>query len=168
MNRIEIDNLRLRDQRLELAAGDSATKGEDGAPIEDELLKLYLEGDDGGIKVDELRVRNDTSHSATTIRAGHAGGRRHATRATSSSACSISPFRPAQEDGPAPQPWSMRGDLDVEVDLPHSSARPRACTAGAWRGLPRRHLHLSWRPGMAGAGFEPAKAEPRGLQPRPV
>ncbi len=73
-NRIAIDNLRLKDQRLEFASGDTTNKDEDGDPIEDDLVKLLLDGDGDGIKVDQLQVRNDTSDSTTTIRAGHTGG----------------------------------------------------------------------------------------------
>lgn len=73
-NRIEIDNLRLRKQRLEFASGDTTNEDEDGDPFEDDLLKLWLEGDSGGIKVDNLLVRNDTSDSSTIVRAGHNGG----------------------------------------------------------------------------------------------
>jgi len=73
-NRIEVDNLRLKDQRLEFASGDTANEDEDGAPLEDDLLKLWLEGDSGGIRVDNLVVRNDTSDSSTILCAGHSGG----------------------------------------------------------------------------------------------
>jgi hypothetical protein len=73
-NRIEVDNLRLKDQRLELASGDTTSTDEDGAPLEDDLLKLWLDGDSGGIRVDSLVVRNDTSDSSTIVRAGHSGG----------------------------------------------------------------------------------------------
>lgn len=73
-NRIEIANLRLRQQRLEFASGDTTSEDEDGDPLEDDLLKLWLEGDGGGIKVDKLRVRNDTSDSETILKAGHTGG----------------------------------------------------------------------------------------------
>jgi hypothetical protein len=116
-NRIEINNLRLRDQRLELAAGDSATKDEDGNPIEDDLLKLYLEGDDGGIKVDELRVRNDTSDSTTTLRAGHTGGPPLRNSGDFFFGVFDLTFPPAQEDEPRLNQIEC-GDLDVEVDLP--------------------------------------------------
>ncbi|MEX2194228.1 MAG: hypothetical protein WD844_03005 [Thermoleophilaceae bacterium] len=73
-NRIEITNLRLKNQRLEFASGDTTNEDEDGDPIEDDLLKLYLQGDNGGIKVDNLFVRNDTSDSTTIVKAGHTGG----------------------------------------------------------------------------------------------
>ena len=73
-NRIEIDNLRLKQQRLEFASGDTTNEDEDGDPVEDDLLKLWLEGDDGGIRVNNLLVRNDTSDSSTIVRAGHHGG----------------------------------------------------------------------------------------------
>ena len=73
-NRIEIDNLRLKQQRLEFASGDTTNEDEDGDPIEDDLLKLYLEGDSQGIRVNNLHVRNDTSDSSTIVRAGHTGG----------------------------------------------------------------------------------------------
>lgn len=73
-NRIEISNLRLKDQRLEFASGDTTNEDEDGDPLEDDLLKLWLEGDSGGIRVDNLLVRNDTSDSSTIVRAGHNGG----------------------------------------------------------------------------------------------
>jgi hypothetical protein len=116
-NRIEIDNLRLRDQRLELAAGDSATKDADGAAIEDDLLKLYLEGDDGGIKVDELRVRNDTSDSTTPIRAGHSGGLPLRNSGDFFFGLFDLTVPPAQEDEPRLNQIEC-SDLDVEVDLP--------------------------------------------------
>jgi hypothetical protein len=73
-NRIEIDNLRLKQQRLEFASGDTTNEDEDGDPLEDDLLKLWLEGDSDGIKVNNLHVRNDTSDSSTIVRAGHTGG----------------------------------------------------------------------------------------------
>ena len=73
-NRIEITNLRLKQQRLEFASGDTTNEDEDGDPLEDDLLKLWLEGDSGGIKVDNLFVRNDTSDSSTILKAGHTGG----------------------------------------------------------------------------------------------
>jgi hypothetical protein len=73
-NRIEIDNLRLKDQRLEFASGNTTNEDEDGEPAEEDLLKLWLEGDSGGIRVDNLVVRNDTSDSSTILRAGHSGG----------------------------------------------------------------------------------------------
>ena len=73
-NRIEIDNLRLKQQRLEFGSGDTTNEDEDGDPLEDGLLKLWLEGDSDGIKVDNLLVRNDTSDSSTIVRAGHNGG----------------------------------------------------------------------------------------------
>ena len=73
-NRIEIDNLRLRKQRLEFASGDTTNEDEDGDPLEDGLLKLWLEGDSQGIRVNNLHVRNDTSDSSTILRAGHTGG----------------------------------------------------------------------------------------------
>lgn len=73
-NRIEISDLRLRNQRLEFGSGDTTNEDEDGDPFEDDLLKLWLEGDSGGIKVDNLLVRNDTSDSSTIVRAGHNGG----------------------------------------------------------------------------------------------
>lgn len=73
-NRIEIDNLRLKRQRLEFASGDTTNEDEDGDPLEDDLLKLWVEGDSNGIRVDNLLVRNDTSDSATIVRAGHNGG----------------------------------------------------------------------------------------------
>jgi hypothetical protein len=73
-NRIEIDNLRLKQQRLEFASGDTTNEDEDGDPFEDDLLKLYLQGDNQGIKVNNMLVRNDTSDSSTIVRAGHNGG----------------------------------------------------------------------------------------------
>jgi hypothetical protein len=73
-NRIEIDNLRLKQQRLEFASGDTTNEDEDGDPLEDDLLKLWLEGDSEGIRVNNLHVRNDTSDSSTIVRAGHNGG----------------------------------------------------------------------------------------------
>ncbi|HWI06575.1 MAG TPA: hypothetical protein VNT54_03555, partial [Solirubrobacteraceae bacterium] len=73
-NRIEITNLRLKDQRLEFASGDTTNEDEDGDPLEDDLLKLWLEGDSQGIRVDNLFVRNDTSDSSTIVKAGHNGG----------------------------------------------------------------------------------------------
>ena len=73
-NRIEIDNLRLKQQRLEFASGDTTNEDEDGDPFEDDLLKLYLQGDSQGIRVNNLHVRNDTSDSSTIVRAGHNGG----------------------------------------------------------------------------------------------
>jgi hypothetical protein len=73
-NRIEIDNLRLKQQRLEFASGDTTNEDEDGDPLEDDLLKLWLEGDSQGIRVNNLHVRNDTSDSSTIVRAGHNGG----------------------------------------------------------------------------------------------
>jgi hypothetical protein len=73
-NRVEITNLRLKQQRLEFASGDTTNEDEDGDPFEDDLLKLWLEGDAQGIRVDNLLVRNDTSDSSTIVRAGHNGG----------------------------------------------------------------------------------------------
>jgi hypothetical protein len=73
-NRIEISNLRLRQQRLEFASGDTTNEDGDGDPLEDKLLKLWLEGDAGGIRVDNLFVRNDASDSSTIVKAGHTGG----------------------------------------------------------------------------------------------
>jgi len=73
-NRIEIDNLRLKQQRLEFGSGDTTNEDEDGDPLEDDLLKLWLEGDSQGIRVNNLHVRNDTSDSSTIVRAGHNGG----------------------------------------------------------------------------------------------
>lgn len=116
-NRIEIDNLRLREQRLEFAAGDSASKDEDGDPIEDDLLKLYLEGDGGGIKVDELRVRNDTSDSTTTIRAGHTGGLPLRNSGDFFFGLFDLSVPPSQEDEPRVNQIEC-SDLAVEVDLP--------------------------------------------------
>lgn len=59
---------------LELASGDTTNEDGDGDPAEDSLLKLWLEGDTGGIRVDNLLVRNDTSDSSTVVKAGHTGG----------------------------------------------------------------------------------------------
>jgi hypothetical protein len=73
-NRIEMTNLRLSQQRLEFAAGDTTNEDEDGDPVENDLLKLWLEGSSAGIKVDQLFVRNDTSDTSTIVRAGHTGG----------------------------------------------------------------------------------------------
>ncbi len=73
-NRIEIDNLRLKQQRLEFGSGDTTNEDEDGDPMEDGLLKLWLEGDNDGIRVDNMLVRNDTSDSSTIVRAGNNGG----------------------------------------------------------------------------------------------
>lgn len=73
-NRIEISDLRLRKQRLEFGSGDTTNEDGDGDPLEDDLLKLWLEGDSQGIRVDNLLVRNDTSDSSTIVRAGHNGG----------------------------------------------------------------------------------------------
>jgi len=116
-NRIEIANLRLRNQRLEFAAGDSASEDEDGDPIENDLLKLYLEGDSDGIKVDELRVRNDTSDSTTTLRAGHTGGLPLRNSGSFFFGVFDLSFPPSQEDEPRINQIEC-GDLDVEVDLP--------------------------------------------------
>jgi hypothetical protein len=73
-NRIEITNLRLSQQRLELGAGDTTNKDQDGDPVEDDLLKLWLEGSSDGIRVDQLFVRNDTADTSTIIKAGTTGG----------------------------------------------------------------------------------------------
>jgi hypothetical protein len=73
-NRIVIDNLRLKQQRLEFGTGDTTTKDEDGDPLEDSLMKLWLEGDSQGIRVDDLHVRNDTTDSSTIVKAGHNNG----------------------------------------------------------------------------------------------
>jgi hypothetical protein len=116
-NRVEIDNLRLKQQRLEFAAGDSASKDDDGDPIEDDLLKLYLEGDNDGIKVDQLRVRNDTSDSTTTIRAGHTGGLPLRNSGAYFFGLFDLTFPPSQEDEPRVNQIEC-SDLDVEVDLP--------------------------------------------------
>lgn len=72
-NRIEIDNLRVQDQRLEFASGDTTNEDEDGDPIEDDLLKLWFKSDGVGLKVDHLHVRNDTSDSTTNVIAGTEG-----------------------------------------------------------------------------------------------
>ena len=116
-NRIEIDNLRLKDQRLEFAAGDSASKDGDGDPIEDDLLKLYLAGDSDGIKVDRLKVRNDTSDSTTTIRAGHTGGLPLRNSGDFFFGLFDLSLPPSQEDEPRVNQIEC-SDLAVEVDLP--------------------------------------------------
>lgn len=116
-NRIEIDDLRLRNQRLEFAAGDSASKDEDGDPIEDDLLKLYLAGDSDGIRVGQLRVRNDTSDSTTTIRAGHTGGPPLRNSGDFFFGLFDLTVPPSQEDEPRVNQIEC-SDLDVEVDLP--------------------------------------------------
>ena len=115
-NRIEIDNLRLKQQRLEFASGDTTNEDEDGDPLEDGLLKLYLEGDNDGIRVDNMLVRNDTSDSSTIVRAGR-------------SANSL-PLRNSNDhffllaDMDFPPNAEIRenqlecDDLDVKVDLP--------------------------------------------------
>jgi hypothetical protein len=73
-NRIEITNLRLSQQRLEFASGDTTNENQNGDPVENDLLKLWVEGSDDGIRVDQLFVRNDTSDTSTIIKAGHTGG----------------------------------------------------------------------------------------------
>lgn len=116
-NRIEINNLRLKNTRLEFAAGDSDSKDDDGDPIEDDLLKLYLDTDSEGIKVDSLKVRNDTSDSTTTIKAGANGG--PPLRNTGSHYFGLFDltFPPSVEDEPMINQLEC-GDLVVEVDLP--------------------------------------------------
>jgi len=73
-NRIELDNLRLQNARLEIAAGNTTNEDEGGEPAEDDLLKLWVATDSGGIKVDDLLVRNDTSDTSAILKAGHTGG----------------------------------------------------------------------------------------------
>ncbi len=113
-NRIEIDDLRIKTTRLEFAAGDSNSLDGDGDPIEDDLLKLYLDSDDEGIRVGELKVRNDTSDSTTIIRAGDPP-------LTNTGDFFFGLFDlsvpPSQEDEPRVNQIEC-GDLDVEVDLP--------------------------------------------------
>lgn len=119
-NRIEIDNLRLKNARLEMATGDSDSKDEDGDPIEDDLMKLYVDTDFEGIKIDKLHVRNDTSDSTTDITAGDPPLRNR-----NSPSGSFAPFSwlfdlsvpPSTEDQPHTGQLQC-GGLDVFVDLP--------------------------------------------------
>ncbi len=111
-NRVEISDLRIRTTKLELASGYSDDAGD---PYEDDLLKLFLKSDSDGIRVGNLRLRNDTSDSTTRVTAGdpplrHRNG----------------PFffglfdlttPPDPEDEPRVGQLEC-GDLDVFVDLP--------------------------------------------------
>lgn len=116
-NRIEIDNLRLKNTRLEFASGDSDSKDSDGDPIEDSLLKLFLDSDDDGIKVDELKVRNDNADSTTTITAGANGGPPLRNSGDFYFGLFDLTFPPSVEDEPMVNQLEC-GDLVVEVDLP--------------------------------------------------
>ncbi len=114
-NRIEIDNLRLKQVRLEFASGDTTNEDEDGDPLEDDLLKLWVATDSGGIKVDNLFVRNDTSDSSTVVRAGHTGGlplRNSGDHFFLLADMSFPPNTEIREN------QIECGDLEVKVDLP--------------------------------------------------
>ena len=162
-NRIEIDNLRLKQQRLEFGSGDTTNEDEDGDPMEDGLLKLWLEGDNDGIRVDNMLVRNDTSDSSTIVRAGHT--RRAA------AAQLRRPLLPARRHG-LPAQHGDPGEPDG-VRRPRRQGRPadpRADRRPAVprRARPRRHLHrpLARRGGVTVAAATVTPPGPRATRAR--
>ena len=66
-NQVTIDNLRLKTVRMEFAAGDTLSVDDDDDPIEDDLLKLYIDSDATGISVDKLRVDNKDTEDLVEV-----------------------------------------------------------------------------------------------------
>ena len=57
-NTIDITKLRVKDTRLEFSGGYSDTKDEDGDPVEEKLLKLYMDSDVHGLTMERMGISN--------------------------------------------------------------------------------------------------------------
>lgn len=118
-NRITMSNLRMQNARLELATGETETRNDDGdGPWDDGLLKLYLDTDAKGIRMDDLTIRNDTAEKITRLRAGNPGLRSWADQNGDHFFGVFDlDVPPEQEEHPRIGQLEC-GDLDVKVDLP--------------------------------------------------
>lgn len=68
---LTFSRLRVKDMRLEFASGNAINEDDDGGgPGEDGLLKLYVDTDDTGIKVDDLRSVNTASNDVIHLQKG--------------------------------------------------------------------------------------------------
>jgi hypothetical protein len=68
---LTFSRLRVKDMRLEFASGNAVNEDDDGGgPGEDGLLKLYVDTDETGIKVDDLRSVNTASNDVIHLQKG--------------------------------------------------------------------------------------------------